>query len=75
MCGDGKRYYKYSIQISNTNSAFSSIIYLPKVFFHGNSVSVIKYVIDVLEELVFGFTSALVVSQLILLLSCCAFKE
>lgn len=54
---------------------FSSIIYLPKVFFHGNSVSVIKYVIDVFGGISFWFTSALVVSQLILLIMLCFLRN
>lgn len=53
---------------------FSSIIYLPKVFFHTGDVVLKDYFFDVFGGISFWFTSALVVAQVILL-SLLLFKQ
>lgn len=46
---------------------FASIIYLPKLFFHSKNMSITQYFYDVFGGISYWFTSALVVSQIILL--------
>ena len=46
---------------------FASIIYVPKLLFHSNKLSIVQYVYDVFGGISFWFTSTLVVSQIILL--------
>lgn len=46
---------------------FASIIYIPKLFFHGREVSIIQYLYDVWGGISFWFTSTITVSQIILL--------
>lgn len=46
---------------------FSILIYLPKIFFHGNSFIFSTFVIDILGGTCFWFTSALFVAQIALL--------
>lgn len=46
---------------------FASILYIPKILFHNGDVSVGKYFYDVWGGISFWFTSALLVSQFVLL--------
>ena len=46
---------------------FSILIYLPKIFFHGNSFNLSTFAIEILGGTSFWFTSALLVAQLMLL--------
>lgn len=46
---------------------FASIIYLPKLFFHSKNISITQYLYDVFGGISYWFTSALAVSQIILL--------
>ena len=45
---------------------FSSIIYIPKIIFHSKELSVIQYSYNVFGGVSFWFTSAIVISQVIL---------
>lgn len=47
---------------------FSSIIYIPKILFHSRSLSFGDFIYDIFGGISFWFTSALAVSQIILLL-------
>lgn len=47
---------------------FSTIIYIPKMLFHSNDISIGRYFFDVFGGISFWFTSALPVAQIILLL-------
>ena len=46
---------------------FSTLVYLPKLFFHGKAIAWSSYFFDVFGGLSYWFTSALVVAQVILL--------
>ena len=46
---------------------FSILIYLPKIFFHGNSFNLSTFAVEILGGTSFWFTSALLVAQLMLL--------
>ena len=46
---------------------FSSLIYLPKQLFHGNGLSIGKYVFDVFGGVSYWFLAAFIVTQLVLL--------
>ncbi len=54
---------------------FSTLIYLPKVVFHGGEVGVVRYLLDVFGGTSYWFTSALAVAQLLLLSVCFAAKK
>lgn len=47
---------------------FSSLIYIPKIFFHSRELSLEYYIYDVFGGVSFWFTSALAVSQIVLLI-------
>lgn len=47
---------------------FATIIYLPKLFFHREEVSIEQYFYDVFGGISFWFTSALTISQIILVI-------
>lgn len=46
---------------------FSSVIYVPKILFHDNELSICRYLVDVFGGISYWFTSSLVVAQLSLL--------
>lgn len=48
---------------------FSTILYLPKVLFHSNEASLTTYFYDVFGGVSYWFTSAMVISQAVLLVS------
>ena len=54
---------------------FSTLIYLPKMVFHGGEVRVGRYFLDVFGGTSYWFTSALAVAQLLLLSVCFATKK
>ena len=55
------------LKIAIPTIIFSILIYLPKIFFHGNSFSLSTFTIEILGGTSFWFTSALFVVQLMLL--------